>query len=102
MVLGSGSHGNRRKSGAIILRIFRFPRLQTELKPRPSPLATATRLLQCPHVIECTPRRILEMSILSVITRKDQCVENGFGPTRLSGLAAVISFIAIKRLFLIP
>src|SRR6266576_6781150 len=52
----SCAYCNGHKTGAIVPRIVRFPRLATELKPCPRTYFISFRLMQYPQVSECGSR----------------------------------------------
>ena len=89
------------ESSTVVLRIARFPRLESELKPRPRTLFVSCRQLQCPHVVKPSPRVIAKLSVLSIIAGKNQGVEDRFGTAGLVSLV-IVSFAVVEGADLFP
>src|SRR5277367_5996551 len=85
IIPGSKSDCDSSEAGPVILRIGRLPRFVVELNPRPSALVVSRSQLQSPHIVECDPRIRGKFSVLRVVARKNQRVEDSFGPARFVG-----------------
>src|SRR2546425_2727757 len=100
--VGGGPRRDRRKSGSIIVRIVRLPRLISEPQPQPRALFISRGLLLCPHVIQGRARVVAELPVLRVIARKAHGFENGSRPGRLDRLVTAAIRIAVERRNFLP
>src|SRR5437773_4472220 len=73
-----------------------------EPEPRPRALFISCRPLERPHVVEGGARVVAEPSVLSIIARKYQGIENGFGAAGLGSLIDAVFCVAVERFDLLP
>src|SRR3989442_11787951 len=102
IILGGGARRDGRKSGSIIVRIVRLPRLISEPQPQPRSFFVSRGLLLRLHVIQGRARVVAELAVLRVIARKDQRIENGFRPARLDRRVHAAIRIAVERRNFLP